>query len=341
MTRKTRDTTDLAKASKMVKGLDERVSDIEEDARGEDDPVVVDRTLELNATVDVDDLYVRVYDADEVMTSDWDDLTYNEKYGETFAYDPIADQQLADDAVINENIFEWSLNHLEPSGDYSTIDLGVFGRGTPDDPGDELDDEVGTAAQAFTAVTASDNALFYWMLDYDDLNEDLTEFAIGSSGYRDFAVAPFQSTISNTSNQLVTVRAEIGWSDNGGSGGVITDGFSEYLAWQATSSNPNIEPPNEAIYGSSQSSNFPTDAEWVDEEIGRVPITQTTRFENEIHLNTYLDSTRMTNDELREFALPVHVIDFDTIITYSPINPTIQKSTLEQVSTTASIYFDH
>lgn len=336
----TRHTSDPARIARSLKGIEGRLSDLEENLRGRDDPVSVARNLEMSIVTFVDALTIRVYNADDVVTDDWDSLSETEKWIETAGAET-KEVITRDFRTTTDEYHRWISTTMGRSGDPFSAKQIHVGDGDPTEhstDSETLQNELTAVNHAGGANTYNYGEIF-GVLDPDELTgENLQEFGV-ETRMSDVlvALAGFEDPYVKGEDEVITIRFRVGFDDNDSQDGVITDSFKWHVAQNFNPSPPSYDPILSSMIGEDPTPDPNPSNEELDDLIEEVPVTGIDFVSNVFSLVAFVDSSVAIDTEITEFGLTSE----EDLVTHCLIDPPVDRSRLENLTIETTIRMTH
>lgn len=347
MTENTRDTSGTAAAARYLKGLERRIQSNEEDLRGEEAAVPLERTVTLDLELQSGPTAVYYYDADTVLAAetDWDDLHRRWKMQRLIDnHTPRAtttSQSLTTDGLRN-----WVGRAVDPSADARPVDRLALGTGEGDwrSSNAALYDQQ-TVVPSAQRVISGGNAYARFLLDAGDYN-GMTFTEAGNVDRREDFLAthgPLNPTLSKTSADIIRIDMPLKFHPYENPYGSLTTGFRRFMAYQSLTVQAYRRPPlATATVGTGRIEDAPETETQIPGAVGDVPVADWSSLEGSPMLTIAIDSTRLNGHTLRGFGItnddPLEQYRLHSI---ARIDPPIEKTASKRVTINTILDIQH
>lgn len=374
-------TDDASGIARAIKGIERDLSNLKADVRGRDDPVNVVRQSHTAAETYVLGATLKVYDAADVVTDDWDTRSRRQKRWTTFRERAVRTLTRSS-RTTTEAFHEWLGAVLDRNGGplpAETLHIGGGDPSTHEPAMTTLDDETHTVP-IVDGVYRGDNdgvgvGEVSTFLDYDELvGVDITELGVDTEmDDRIVGLAGFErnddGSVQYTKQRghVVDITFQIGVRDavehnrleEVDVDGVVTDGFARRAGYMIHPGGLSVDPILTASIGTDPDP--PLDRRedrWsVSYHTTEVPVTNASMVEPSalpgddpaeaphiLAFTAYIDAGVATDESLTEIGLVAGSddgADDPSLVTWSMIDPSAERTSLETLSVETTVELFH
>lgn len=353
MTELTRDTDGAAKAARYLKDLERRIQSNEEDLRGDQAAVPLERTTRVGLELDAGPLTVYTYDRDSIRLAepDWTSLTRRQKI-HRLRDNHAAMETWTSGMVTTNGLRDWVLPAIDPSGNAPAIDALYLGTGTGRwlSTNTELYDPDPTRVEIAQRQITSANARGRYLIDEHELNGlSFTEAGLAARDDSFLAAhGPLTATLEKTPDKIIRIDTPLAFSPRPTEDGTLTRGFRRWLAYQSITQGDRRPPLTTAAIGTTTPAEPDERVTQVPGRIGVVPVADWSGDETDDDVFTSpmitmaVDSTRLNGNTLRGMGVTNDdPRDEYRLHSLTRIDPPIEKTASKRATLNTIIDISH